>query len=313
MLDAANRTWLFASDRNSSFIYALGVDTNVQPPSENTILHRISVDGSPLDARQLSLNANYAFSPLFVATGQNNLTYVSPYFDGVNNSLSVSTSRLVSAATDSSVSQSIFVNDTLHKPTLSFLYSAESSSTGGSFFEVTVSHEITPSTIPTETLSSAIVSQTITATQLFSTTSNTPWQLGWVDMTSWQGQTITVTFAVHQMAGDTPMQVYLDEVSLGSWKTPLPMAVSPTKIEYGIGATLLITGENFLGQLQVKLGNTVLQNIKRIDETQLEATVPASIAAGAYPIEVINPEGQNSMSPVFVYIGKQIFLPIIAR
>ncbi len=57
-------------------------------------------------------------------------------------------------------------------------------------------------------------------------------------MSPWQGQNVTVTFQVMQAESDTQLQVYLDDVSLGSWKTPLPLETSPARIPYGVGTTL---------------------------------------------------------------------------
>ncbi len=52
---------------------------------------------------------------------------------------------------------------------------------------------------------------------LFTTTQNSlSWQHQTVDMRPWQGQSITLTFKLHQSANTTYAYAYLDEVSLGS-------------------------------------------------------------------------------------------------
>ncbi len=61
------------------------------------------------------------------------------------------------------------------------------------------------------------------------------------------------------------------------------------------------------------MGKTLLQNVKYIDETQIEATIPANLDAGIYHVEVINPEGQNAIAPDVIFVGESVFLPIIAR
>jgi uncharacterized repeat protein (TIGR01451 family) len=100
---------------------------------------------------------------------------------------------------DSSIAQAVTVPITMSTPTLSFLYQlGGASTTSGSWFSVQVDSGIT-------------------ATTLFSTTTNTDvWAHRWFDLTTWAGQTITMTFNLHQTAGDPVRWVYLDEVTLGS-------------------------------------------------------------------------------------------------
>jgi uncharacterized repeat protein (TIGR01451 family) len=100
---------------------------------------------------------------------------------------------------DSSISQAVTVPLTLSFPTLSFLYhiggGAASNATG-----VNVQ-----------------VNNGLEATTIFSTSTNTAaWTHHWSDLTPWAGQTVTLTFTVHETAGRPYAWAYLDEVTVGS-------------------------------------------------------------------------------------------------
>lgn len=100
---------------------------------------------------------------------------------------------------DSSIAQTVTVPMTMSAPTLSFFYQLVGlSATRSSWFAVRVDNSIT-------------------ATTLFSTTTTTnDWTHRWIDLTPWAGQTITLTFNLHQAAGDPVRELYLDDITLGS-------------------------------------------------------------------------------------------------
>ncbi len=100
---------------------------------------------------------------------------------------------------DSTIAQVVSVPVTMSTPILSFFYQlGGASAAGGTYFNVRVDNGITP-------------------TLLFSTTSNTNiWTHRWFDLTPWAGQTITLTFNVHNEAGIPCTWAYLDEVTIGS-------------------------------------------------------------------------------------------------
>ena len=101
---------------------------------------------------------------------------------------------------DSMIAQAITVPITMSMPTLSFLYQlgGGASATNGTWFH-------------------AQVDDGVTFTTILSTSTNTAgWAHGWADLTPWAGQTITLTFNVHNEAGTPVTWAYLDEVTLGS-------------------------------------------------------------------------------------------------
>ena len=201
---------------------------------------------------------------------------------------------VASAEMTGGVSQEIAIPATMHRPTLSFMYSLLSSDLGKSHFGLTLSDGIT-------------------TTELFSTAHSAPWVSAWSDLEPWAGQTVTVTFSIHQAADDAPIHAYLDDVSLSAWERPIPMAVAPARISVGVAATMIISGENFIATPNVKLGDRLLSSPQLVDDHTLRVDIPVDLAPGIYDLWVINPGGQTGVQVGAVAIGEQVYLPLIAR
>lgn len=201
---------------------------------------------------------------------------------------------LTTEAAESRLAQSLTIPVGSHQPTLSFMYTLQGSASTDPFFAVNVQ-------------------DVFTTTQLLSTTQSTPWTLVWADMSPWQGQTITVTFRVQQTPGATPVQLYLDDIALGPWTTPVPQVVIPRIVEAGVSSTLVITGQNFMATPTLRLGQTLLTDVQWLDEHTLQATLPASLVPGIYHLEVSNPGNNVTIDPSPILVGKQLYLPFIAR
>lgn len=120
---------------------------------------------------------------------------------------------LAEQASDSNIAQTVTLPITMSAPTLSFLYQLFSTTAARSpWFDVQVSNGII-------------------ATTLFSTTtSTTDWTHRWFDLTPWAGQSVTLTFNVHQTAGGPATWAYLDEVTLGSGTYPDLWVSQPSRV-----------------------------------------------------------------------------------
>lgn len=193
---------------------------------------------------------------------------------------------------DSQISQTVTLPVALHRPTLAFMYQLEGGATGQSSFNVAVTNDVTTTTV-------------------FSSNELTPWTLGWADLDAWKGQTITITFGVHQAANDPYLHVDLDEITLSAWQTPLVQQIAPAQIAGGGLATLIITGENFIATPTVTLGETPLASVRWLTEQRLEVTVPSNIAPGIYDLLISNPTGETYRRSRAVAVGQQRYLPII--
>lgn len=193
----------------------------------------------------------------------------------------------------STLSQAVTIPSALHQPTLSFLYALEG---GASHSAFTVQ-----------------VTAGVTTTQVFSATDNHPWALGWVDLTPWAGQPITVTFAVAQALDEPFLRTYLDDIALGAWTTPIPHSLTPAHLEVGATATLVITGTNFMPTPTITLGNTPLTNVRHIDERTLQAELPTGLAPGIYDLWVTNPSGAATVLRAAATVGQPLYLPLIGK
>jgi len=222
------------------------------------------------------------------STGRLNLLQAT--YDGT----SVWSSAQAALTQISEISQTVSIPEKLHKPTLSFMYTLNGPASTASYFEITAH-------------------QGVSATQIFSTSESTAWKLGWVDMTPWSNQTVTLTFSLHQAQGDMIKTLYLDDISLGSWLTAKPESVSPDRIEVNETTQLIISGDNFIATPEVTLNGTKLSGVQWLDENHIAITPPSGLAAGIYDLFIQNPGATESVLTSAVRVGKQVYLPIIAK
>lgn len=209
------------------------------------------------------------------------------------------------SVTESAVlSQTVTIPAEMHQPTLAFFYQLQGATPALSFFHIEV----------TAPFSSANgVSATQVSTQIFTATMNTPWSFGSVNLDAWRGQTITIAFKTEQAANTNYVQVYLDEISLGSWETPIPESITPPQLAAGVKGTLLIQGQNFIATPTVKLGETPLANVQWQDEHTLTVEIPPTFQPGLYNLWISNPGQQLATSAWRIAIGEQRYLPLITK
>jgi uncharacterized repeat protein (TIGR01451 family) len=232
---------------------------------------------------------------------------------------------------DSSVVQAVTVPITISTPTLSFLYQLGGASAANN------------------TWLSVQVDNGVAATILFSTTTPTDdWTHRWYDLAAWSGQTITMTFNVHETAGRPLAWAYLDEVTLGSaypdlWVNKSPASALPGEqvtfaIEYGnrggapasgvhltdtlpAGLTFVAASTPPLtttpslvwdvGDLPAKsASHTLLVTATVAPETPLLTTLinVASIGTDTPELEVLNNETQAT-----IFVGRRLYLPVITK
>jgi hypothetical protein len=183
----------------------------------------------------------------------------------------------------------------LHEPTLSFLYMpADVSVARGSWFDVKVSNG------------------SVTTTIVPAPVTNNQWAHQWFDMSAWAGQEITLTFRLHQASGIYGPSAYVDEVSLGSWLTPDPQAITPRQIKVATTPVITITGDNFIAPVQVRLDDTPLPDATWVNTNTITATVPV-LPFGRYDVIVTNPGGQASGLASALLVGYEVYLPIIHK
>lgn len=78
---------------------------------------------------------------------------------------------------------------------------------------------------------------------------------------------------------------------------PSVLAVSPATGDNGTDTSIIIMGDEFQQGAAVLIGGTPAVNVAVISETEISASVPAGLAAGAYDITVTNPDDQYGVLP----------------
>ena len=75
---------------------------------------------------------------------------------------------------------------------------------------------------------------------------------------------------------------------------PTLASVSPASGLNSAATSITISGANFVATPTVRLGTTVLSGVTFVSATRLTVSIPAGLAAGAYGITVVNPDGQSA-------------------
>ena len=188
----------------------------------------------------------------------------------------------------SSISQAMVISDTMHQPTLSFFLLGYQEGSG-SEFDLRVNDTL-------------VYSATVVPVA---------WEHAWVDLAPWSGQAVTVTFTVSSDPELGFLQLHLDDISLGSWLSPVVEQVSPAEVEAGTDITLTITGQNFIATPKVQIGATLFSDVTYVDEHTLQLTVTAGLAPGLYEVRVINPGGQAGVWQERLQVGEVLYLPTV--
>ncbi len=202
--------------------------------------------------------------------------------------------KLADANGQALLSQVLTVPTDLHKPTLSWLYYLEDLNSTSSAFEASVSTPVTTSQV----LQSAIYSR---------------WAHAWVDMTPWAGETVTITFSLQQDVNEPYVRLSIDEVSLGSWETPILSELSPPHLEDWADQPITLTGENFIPTPMVYLNDIPMDNVEWVDEQHLHLHLPAGLLPGTYSVWVANPGGQRTGLPGALSLGWFNYLPYLTK
>ncbi len=153
---------------------------------------------------------------------------------------------------------------------------------------------------------------------------DTPSQ-GWaghaISLLPWQGQGITLTLAVDEVDDDRFSWAWVDNLWISSWETPrikeiglLPSSGRDrVRLPYGVGGTLVITGENFIATPTVSFGSQAASQVRLVSSKRLEADVPTDLAVGFYDVVVTNPGGVAAVRSNGLAVGEQLYLPVVIR
>lgn len=204
-------------------------------------------------------------------------------------------SKIYTGDAQASLSQRVTLPGGAANPTLSFLYSLDSSMPfQNSHFTVRVDSGAGPAPVFTATQPTGPV---------------TAWQPAWVDMSAWSGATVTLTLQLEQAAGDPVVHLQLDEVYLGPWTTPVIESVTQAA-----GQALEVYGQNFLEGYTVELNDAAVPaaNLTRHDAGHFSLELPGDLPPGYAALRVVNSDGTRSPA-YWLVSGHLNFLPAVAR
>jgi hypothetical protein len=200
-----------------------------------------------------------------------------------------------SSAGLASMSQTVTIPADMHKPTLSLMYRLQGKKEDGqSKFQVAIT-------------------DSLATTQVLTPVQSTDWQHIWYDLSPWSGQSIEISFRLNQSAGEPLIQADIDDISLGSWMTPVVESVSTLSLPQYKNAQITIVVENLTGTPTARLGNVTLLNTVVLDGRTVRATIPETMSPGIYPLQVINPGGQPSPITFQVKLGSFLYLPVLGK
>ncbi len=190
--------------------------------------------------------------------------------------------------------QTVLLDAALHAPTLSFAARFQSRHSSYSV-AVAAGESITP---------------------LASVTAAHPWQQQWYSLEPWAGQTITLRITLQQAPGEPPARLDLDDLSLGSYRTPTLTAVTPNRVGL-VSATpvLTILGENFMTTPNVWIDGALLPaaSVRRLDAAHLEITLPVDLKTGNHTVALANPGSFTLTLPAAFTSGASTYLPYLKR
>ena len=105
---------------------------------------------------------------------------------------------------------------------------------------------------------------------------------------------------------------YIDDVSVSdgpppTLDPPLITGINPPDGSTAGGAFITITGQNFTSDVAVLLGNSLVDNLSFVSDTQLVGNVPPATVPGFVAVIASQASGSDLLNPGFLYTEEYIF------
>ncbi|MGB1396730.1 MAG: M12 family metallo-peptidase, partial [Planctomycetota bacterium] len=105
---------------------------------------------------------------------------------------------------------------------------------------------------------------------------------------------------------------YIDDVSVSdgpppTLDPPLITGINPPDGSTAGGAFITITGQNFTSDVAVLLGNSLVDNLSYVSDTQLVGNVPPATVPGFVAVIASQASGSDLLNPGFLYTEEYIF------
>lgn len=250
--------------------------------------------GAPWGDYALVGRTNYG-SPLIAVDAHSGVHLVTPVNEQEGRYIP---GRLQPALVDSALHRTLSVPDSLVHPTLSLWYRLEGL------------EQDNQAGLAVSLCEASACAEIVTATE------NSPgWSHAWADLSAWSGRTVTLTARIETTGELNQTKAWLDEITVGSWLTPMVLGFEPARVEAGITSTLTIRADNLLCALegpQVYVGETLVENTLCQPEGTVAVTLPP-LPPGDYGVVVVNPGGQASGAPDPLLVGRRAALPILMK
>jgi hypothetical protein len=199
-------------------------------------------------------------------------------------------------AATSQIEQTVTLDGSLHAPTLS-LMARFVNEAGGSSYDIDI--------LDGET-----------TTRLFSTIAGHTWTQRWFPLDDWAGKTIRLRITLHQAEGEIGARLDLDDISVGSWRTPSLSAVEPSRIyRVADNPVLTIHGDNFIATPDVWIDGVQIAaaSVHWVDGATLTVNLPASLLPGHHSVKLANSGSVSAtLDPAFTS-GYSAYVPILTR
>jgi uncharacterized repeat protein (TIGR01451 family) len=188
---------LGVDDNGNAHVVWMGGITGWEPGTAQLYYTRRTNDSTWSSPQNISGAAQQLDQPVLAVEGNGRVH--AGWSEGIESNVEVyyASSDAAQQTGDSTLSQTINVPVSSTYPALSFLQLLSIAPDSGSAFSVTVDNGSISTTLSSEY-------------------SSTDWTHRWFDLQSWAGQSVTLTFAMHQVADEYAPWACLDEVTVGS-------------------------------------------------------------------------------------------------
>lgn len=257
---------------------------HIEKASDQALLRR--ADGSWSAAESLGLKCSYHALD-FKTAGEADLICLT--IAGSQDTLRYSPIYMVNE-TQLSLARTLSLPPSLHAPTLALGYRLVGAN-GAGLFEVRVDG----------------------ASVLSESQASGEWTQFTLDLAPWAGQAVDLEFRLTRPDPAQPFSLELDDISAGSWLTPLIERVEPQTVQPGYGGQIMLHGQNFIDPPQVQVDGQPAGNVAWLNAETLSFTLPAGLGQGTYSLQVSNPAGQSALRINGLQVGGWISLPLIHR
>jgi hypothetical protein len=190
---------------------------------------------------------------------------------------------------DSYITQTVTVPEDMNRPTLTFMHKSVHTPDPATF-NVLINDELVHTVPPSEPT----------------------WNLNWIDLADWSGQTIEIKFQSQSDITTGLSTNYIDDVSIGSYLMPRIDQITPSGITTSwYGQILTVSGDNFIDPVTVMLDGITMTNVTFVDGTTLQIQLPDGLLPGLYDLTIINPLEQEAYLANALWLGQPFYLPLI--